>query len=345
MFLRNAWYVAALGTELTGPPVARTFLNEAVVLFRDAQGRAAALEDRCCHRAAPLSMGEVTPKGLMCGYHGLVFDGHGTCVDIPGQTQIPPAARVRAYPVAERDGFVWIWMGDPARASEDTIVRFQHGQDSTTWPFAQGMISVKANYVLVLDNLMDLTHLSYLHRHSIGGAPEDDRQAQVTSTRTPTGSKYLRLTERAAAPKTFGQKYGLTGYVDRWQELEFVAPAIVLQSSGADESGKGIIDKGVREGPHQGRVLHAPTPETEASTHYFFMTARRNGGISSQNDLLADTYKIFAEDISMIEKQQERLTGFDMDRLIDIRSDVARIHMVRALKQMIADENAKDAAE
>ena len=101
MFLRNAWYVAALDDEVSDKPLARTLLNDAVVLFRDAQGRAAALEDRCRHRGAPLSLGEVTARGLQCGYHGMAFDGQGVCTHIPGQERIPPQARVRAYPVAE----------------------------------------------------------------------------------------------------------------------------------------------------------------------------------------------------------------------------------------------------
>ena len=110
MFLRDAWYVAAWGDEITSQPMARRLLNEPVVLYRDAEDKAAALIDMCCHRGAPLHMGKVTGQGIECGYHGLTFDRLGACVAIPGQDRIPERARVRSFPVVEQDGFVWIWM-------------------------------------------------------------------------------------------------------------------------------------------------------------------------------------------------------------------------------------------
>ena len=121
MFLRNGWYAAIWSDDLKDRPVARIFLNERVVLFRNASGRVAALEDCCCHRAAPLSRGEVSGEYLACGYHGLKFDVSGQCVEVPGQRMVPRGAKVRSYPVRERWGVVWIWMGEPARADETTI--------------------------------------------------------------------------------------------------------------------------------------------------------------------------------------------------------------------------------
>ena len=118
MFPKNGWYAAIWSKDLTGKPVGRTFLGEAVVLFRGTNGRPGALEDRCCHRAAPLSLGTVEGDHLRCGYHGLTFDTKGQCISVPGQDTVPSGARVRAYPVAERYNVVWIWMGDPARADD-----------------------------------------------------------------------------------------------------------------------------------------------------------------------------------------------------------------------------------
>ena len=121
-FPKNGWYAAIWSKDLTGAPVARTFLDEPIVLFRAGNGKAAALEDRCCHRAAPLSRGEVVGDHLRCGYHGLTFDTQGQCVAVPGQVEVLSGARVRAYPVAERWNVVWIWMGDSARADNSKIV-------------------------------------------------------------------------------------------------------------------------------------------------------------------------------------------------------------------------------
>jgi phenylpropionate dioxygenase-like ring-hydroxylating dioxygenase large terminal subunit len=102
MFLRNSWYVAARSAEVARKPLARILLNEPVALYRKEDGTPVALEDRCCHRQLPLSMGRLEGDELRCGYHGLKFDASGTCVEIPGQTAIPPQARVRAYPLLER---------------------------------------------------------------------------------------------------------------------------------------------------------------------------------------------------------------------------------------------------
>ena len=115
MFVRNAWYIAAWSDEVVERPLGRRILGEPVVLFRDSAGAIAVLQDRCCHRGAPLSLGDVVPRGIQCGYHGLVFDSAGQCVLVPGDHKVPPGARVRAYPAVEQDAFVWVWMGDPEK--------------------------------------------------------------------------------------------------------------------------------------------------------------------------------------------------------------------------------------
>ena len=121
MFLQNGWYAAIWANDLKDRPVGRIFLNDKVVLFRNASGEVAALEDCCCHRAAPLSKGELSGDYLMCGYHGLKFDIKGQCVEVPGQSMIPRGAKVRSYPVHEKWGVVWIWMGEPAKADAEKI--------------------------------------------------------------------------------------------------------------------------------------------------------------------------------------------------------------------------------
>ena len=131
MFVKNAWYVAAWADELTvDAPLGRRICDEPVVLFRDAAGNAAALADFCCHRSAPLSAGKIVAAGLECGYHGMVYGGDGVCVSIPGQVHIPAKARVRSYPLVEKDALLWIWMGDAA----EPIPRRSSITPSTTTP-------------------------------------------------------------------------------------------------------------------------------------------------------------------------------------------------------------------
>src|SRR5688572_6892210 len=112
MFLRNYWYVAAWSKDLSPEPIARTILNEPVVLFRTPDGKAVALQDRCAHRRMPLSHGKVVGETIVCCYHGLAYDFAGRCVRVPGQATTPAGIGVRAFPLVERYGAVWVWMGD-----------------------------------------------------------------------------------------------------------------------------------------------------------------------------------------------------------------------------------------
>ena len=225
MLLRNAWYIAAWADELGAEPLARRICNDPVVLFRDGAGKAAALADRCCHRAAPLHLGSVVEAGIQCGYHGLVFDGAGRCVAIPGQRLIPDDARVRAYPLVEKNQLVWMWMGDPALADPAEIVDFPYHDDPAHWPNKHDVYPIKGNYMLMVDNLMDLTHLGYLHAKTVGGNPGAHVEAEMKTTRTPTGLKFTRWMRNSVPPPSYVKAAGFQGRVDRCQEFEFVAPS------------------------------------------------------------------------------------------------------------------------
>jgi vanillate O-demethylase monooxygenase subunit len=145
MLLRNAWYIAAWADEIGGDqPLARRICDEPIVLFRDSAGRIATLADRCCHRAAPLQMGTVVQQGIQCGYHGLIIDGSGRCVHIPGQKLIPQDARVRSYPTVEKDQMVWVWMGDPANADRAKIVDYPYHNNPGRWPNKHDVYPIKA---------------------------------------------------------------------------------------------------------------------------------------------------------------------------------------------------------
>lgn len=237
MFIRNAWYVAAWADEVSDTPLARRILNEPVVLFRDRAGKAAALLDMCCHRGAPLSIGKVTDLGIECGYHGLTFDGSGACVRIPGQDRIPERARVRRFPLMEQDGFLWIWMGETDRADPSAIVRYPWHNDTAHWPHKHTMYHIQAAAMLVVDNLMDLTHLGYVHGSTIGGNPMTHVEARMDTVRTPNGLKFDRWMLNSLPPPTYVRACRFEGRIDRLQRFEFIAPGSILQLSAADEAG------------------------------------------------------------------------------------------------------------
>jgi phenylpropionate dioxygenase-like ring-hydroxylating dioxygenase large terminal subunit len=337
MFVRNAWYVAAACAEIADKPLARTLLNEPVVLFKNGRGEICALEDRCCHRGAPLSLGHATEAGIQCGYHGMEFDRDGVCIAIPGQNIIPKRARVRSYPVVTKGDYVWIWMGQADRADPAQIVDYPpDGQ--TDWPRGNDMLHLKASYVMVLENLMDLSHLSYLHTSSIGSSEADSANATMEVQRTPDGMRYLRVMRDADAPPNWLKRYKTGTKVDRWSDFEYVAPSVIKQFSGGVNAGQ--YDAGVREGGHLIRTLHAVTPETDTSCFYFYCKADGYARLDPSGKVpsIAATTEVFKEDAFMLEQQQLRLNDFDTDQLIDINTDVARVHMTRALKERLRQD-------
>ena len=169
-FLVNCWYVAAWDHELIdGKLLARTILDKPVVLYKGESGQSVALDDRCCHRGAKLSMGRREGDCLRCMYHGLKFDATGKCVQIPGQENIPPKLGVRGYPVVERDHLVWIWMGDAALADPAKILDFPYLRDPG-WRGHPGYLHYDANYLLIVDNLSDFAHLAFVHAKTLGGS-------------------------------------------------------------------------------------------------------------------------------------------------------------------------------
>ncbi len=346
MFLRNAWYIAAWGDELKDQPLGRRICNEPVVLFRDKTGRAAALEDRCCHRSAPLSLGKVVEAGLECGYHGLTFEGSGQCVRVPGQSRIPDSARVRAYPIAEKNQLVWIWMGEAARADTSKIVDFPYHDDPAHWPSKHTVIPIKGNYMLMVDNLMDLTHLGYLHARTVGGNPSAHVEAEMKTTRTPSGLKFERWMRNSVPPPTYVKAFGFKGRVDRWQEFEWVAPSSILQWTGAADVGTGAYE-GKRDNCFQFRLFHGLTPETETSCFYFWSSANgyRQNEPEATEQLYSEIAPTFLEDKEMVEAQQARLTELGESTLVDIASDANRVSMRRLIERMIADDNGALAAE
>jgi phenylpropionate dioxygenase-like ring-hydroxylating dioxygenase large terminal subunit len=334
MFVRNAWYVAATKTEVADKPLARTLLNEPIVLFRNRRGEVAALEDRCCHRGAPLSLGDVTEAGIRCGYHGMQFNSEGACIEIPGQKIIPKKARVTSYPAVVKGDYVWIWMGQADKADPVAIVDYPP-DDKVNWPRANDMLHLQASYIMVLENLMDLSHLSYLHKGSIGSSEADSANAEMDVKPTPTGMRFLRVMRNAEAPATWRKRYRIDAKVDRWSDFEYVAPSVILQYSGGVNAGQ--YDRGVRDGAHNVRTLHAITPETEKSCFYFFNKADGYSKFEGPDVVRtwASTTDVFKEDAFMLEQQQLRLNNFDTDKLLNINSDVARVQMIRALKERL----------
>lgn len=343
MFVRNAWYVAAHAAELTGNALlARTFLNEPVVLFRDGNGMPVALVDRCCHRFAPLSMGDLEPDGLRCRYHGMKFDGNGQCIEIPGQSDIPQGMCVRSYPLIERHGLLWIWMGDAARADAARIVDC-HWNTDPAWTAARGYLHYQANYQLIADNLLDFAHLTFVHRTTLANKNFPSAQPEVKPFE---GGVRLRRVIRATPASPLHASAGrFAGPVDFWNEQVWWLPSVFENWAGSAPPG-GEVPSAERGDALHLRHFSLLTPETARTTHYFWIQpCHFPHGDRSAIDLVQKGIETaFAEDRWIIEAQQKNIDADPAARMRGTRGDFALNQVRFMLQRLVKAEEAETAA-
>jgi phenylpropionate dioxygenase-like ring-hydroxylating dioxygenase large terminal subunit len=338
VFLRNLWYVAALSADVKpGQCLGRRFLGEPVVLLRTESGTVGALMDRCSHRAMPLSEGHVDGEIIRCAYHGVEFAADGHCGRIPGQTRIPPAANVRSYPVFERDEFIWIWMGDPARADPELVMSNPEHHDPA-WSWRSYTMNVKANWQLLVDNILDLTHVAYIHRKTIGGNPNAHFNADMSIHFDGRKISLLRKMPDSVPPKTYVEAGAFKGNVDRWQRVEYQPETgnVLRVNAGACDVGTGAYE-GRRDNGFVLVNIHGVTPETETSTHYIWTictNAPKEGGVPDR--LFDQFYETICEDEAALEAQQRRINDTPDLPFVGIASDGA-VNRARKLLESLRD--------
>ena len=339
MFLRNIWYCAAESKELGATPLGRVFLNEPVVMYRTADGTPVALEDRCCHRRAPLSKGKVEGDRLRCGYHGFLYDATGACVWVPGQAKVPPEARVKAYPLCERHGYIWIWMGEARRADESTVPDF-HWNDDPAFASTGERLGVAANYLLLVDNLMDLSHVAFLHIKTIGSA--EDTNPDLTWERGPD---WVRGTRAAPglSPSARMRGEGIDFNIDQVKIMTYTPPANVVIDIRTTEAGR-------KPGASprldtQLVILDAMTPETDTSCHYFWASCRDYKIDDTQltEFMHRQTVTAFDEDKDMLEGEQRIVNLNPAAPQVDVMGDAGGLQSRRILERLIAEEQGRRA--
>lgn len=342
MFLRNCWYVAASAYELGRGLLARTLLDERIVFYRKEDGATAALEDRCAHRFYPLSKGDLKGDTIVCGYHGLEFDCTGKCVRVPGQTDVPQGAGIRAFPTIERWGLVWIWMGSPA-AADASLIPDVWRQDHPEWKtLFNPPIHVQGDYRLLGDNLLDPSHVAFLHKTTLGSdVAEIPHETEVFDHSV----RVVRWTIDKPAAPIFARLGGFTGNVDRWQIITWTAPSMIEVDLGSCVTGTGAID-GDRSQGIEMRAYNFATPCTEKTFHYFW-THCRNYKHDDENVSKFTREQVLialAEDIMAIEGVQAGTDRYPEMRQINTRADGAGIRAKRLLKGLIDAEQASVAA-
>lgn len=333
-FPLDTWYVAAQSKELCDKPLARTLLNQPIVLFRTADGKVNALVDRCCHRQLPLSCGTIEANGLRCGYHGLLFDGIGKCIEIPGQEKIPRKAQVDAFHVVEQDDLVWIWFGIEDHKEPMTAPPHYPYHSAPGFVFDGDVYHYDAPYQLVHDNLLDLSHLGYVHLHTIGGDAKTHMNAQMDVTTEGDSVKVVRYMRNSTPPPTYKAAYPFKDKIDRWQQIEF-CPSHLKIWTGAVDVNTDAVDDPNRGGFHM-RGLHCITPETAESCHYFWTMATNPAtNIEEIKTKVVDQTRFtFDEDKVVIEAQFKNMQRFNDQSMIDIHVDTGANHARRIIKRL-----------
>jgi len=305
-FLANTWYMAAWSDEIGEPLLRRRIAGAPILLYRKADGAVAALTDRCSHRFAPLSMGTREGDMVRCAYHGLGFDAAGHCVANPFADAPPKGANIRAWPVTERDGIVWVWAGASDAADPATIPDFS-ALARPAGPPISGLMPMRAGYQFGTDNLMDLSHIEFVHKGSFAGAGVIFAGRHEVRQEGETLHSNWWMPGVAAPPHTIGI-YPRDLVCDHWLDMRWNAPASMLLEIGATPAGR------PRD---EGCVVwqaHILTPETEATSHYFWATTRSGdqadpGADAFLRGLMAQAFE--GEDKPIIEAAFANLDGRD----------------------------------
>jgi phenylpropionate dioxygenase-like ring-hydroxylating dioxygenase large terminal subunit len=331
-WMRNCWQAAAYAEEISDGVLPRKILNEAIVFFRTSDGVVHALADKCAHRGLPLSCGRRRGDLLECGYHGMTYDAEGTCVRAPGQDRVPSAAVVKAYPVAEKHGFVWVWMGQPEKSASAEIPNFFWFK-SDEWTCAAGYHLIGADYRLLNDNLLDLSHESFVHQETIGNAAVAD--SPVTAEIVAGTVRVSRYMSACDPPPFYVRVTGFTEKIDRWHTTIFTPPGFLVIENGSMPTGS---DRGAAK---ERRVLHLVTPETESSSHYFWGIARQydKDDADLTEFLRTGTATTFDQDKDILEAQQRSL-GVDPENAfaVKMKIDIGPILGRKLLDQKLEED-------
>jgi phenylpropionate dioxygenase-like ring-hydroxylating dioxygenase large terminal subunit len=346
MFLRNCWYVAGWSHQVQpGEIVARRILCDPIILYRTATGKVVAMEDRCCHRFAPLSLGRLEGDDIRCMYHGIKYSATGECVEIPAQDRIPPGVRVRTYPVVEKDRWVWVWTGDATRADLSLIPSALNHEDPD-YLISTGELAYEANYQLIHDNLLDLTHLSFVHEKTLGRGSMEWGTARPIVTPIEQGVRVSRwLRNRPTTPYVRAPQQ----LWDSWASYDFVVPGLFLLRTSFYPAGTSDrFPEGPVDLPEPGYVVvtsQAITPISDKETIYYYSGGQPKR--QADQDLTESQVKSFGvaflEDKAMIEAQQKVLNS-TVDRSMMTLTFDRSIAIFRRLMATLMDQEARGEA-
>lgn len=345
MFVKNAWYCAGWDHELTQAKdslLTRKIAGEHLMLYRKLNGSVVAMEDRCPHRQAPLSLGRKEGDTLRCMYHGMRFEPSGRCVEIPGQTTIPERACVRALPVIEKDNWIWVWMGDPAKA-DSKLIPFSVGPSEPNWNIKTSKMHVKTNYRNEIANLADLSHITWVHESTVGGSRKYT-EAVPRFELTPRGLNtyyWVRSIPPAAAAKHLFPDDAL---FDICFDIRHSIPCTWIMNYRMFTAGTAT------EGESNGKLVldtwtsQSVTPrDAESVDYYYAWGASRETNAPGLSEMLRDSLDVaFREDAAFLEGQQQRMAHKPNFKMIDLALDAGPGKILWVLDKLLKEEAAAE---
>lgn len=335
MYLRNCWYVAGWSKDYTNSLKAQKLLGENIVFYRRSDGNPTALEDACPHRKLPLSMGAIENDHVVCGYHGLTFDCTGACIDSPTQRGMTPRrAVVRSYPVVDRYRLLWIWMGDPEKANADEIFEIENFENPE-WGYTDGgMLPIECNYLWVVDNLLDPSHVAWVHVTSFAGSGTDDQPLDME--KTDCGVIVSRWIYDQPASPYYKDLVKFAGNCDRKQHYEMCFPAIALNKSIYTPVGTGGPEKPEVAETYVNISYNFMTPVDENNTQYIWFQHRNTDPDDKQvsETMNAGAIMAFNEDKEILEAVQKGMDAMvtpNIDLGLDLGAKTFRASLQRLI--------------
>lgn len=314
-------------------------LNKPLVLYRLQDGTVAVLDDSCPHRRLPLSKGRLLGDAVECGYHGMQFDAAGRCIAVPTQRQIPPRAKVRSYPAVEKWGFVWTWMGDPEKADTATLIDIPNFADPAWGQTEGGTLEINCNYLWLTDNLLDPSHVAWVHRSSFASPGTDGTPLQLKVF--DGGVIVSRWIDDQAPPPYYAPLVKFTGACDRLQHYEVRIPSICINRSIFTPAGTGGSEEVLDERAYVMVSYNFMTPIDEDRTAYYWFQHYNTDAADEQiaRQLNDGARMAFNEDRGILEAvhigMQEQTTPN-----IDLGLDAGSMRFRKMLDQAIAAEQA-----
>jgi vanillate O-demethylase monooxygenase subunit len=341
MYLRNCWYVAGWSRDYGRSLTPQKILGEDIVIFRRGDGTAAALEDACPHRKLPLSMGQLEGDTVVCGYHGLTFDGTGTCIDSPTQRGMTPRrAVVKSYPVVDRYRLLWIWMGDPEQADPTEIFEIENFENPDWGYTVGGTLSIDCHYLWVCDNLLDPSHVAWVHVSSFGGSGTDN--APLDMVKTDRGVIVSRWIYGQPPSPYYKNLVRFEGPCDRLQHYEMCFPAIALNKSIYTPAGTGGPDKPPVAQTYVNISYNFMTPVDENSTQYIWFQHRNTDPQDEaiSEEMNAGAVMAFNEDKRVLEAVHKGMASMvtpNIDMALDLGAKTFRGQLARRIAAEAAD--------